>query len=187
MGAKEISIAGAQAAILKLIPVQKTLRDKLFETALLQVGVIEKPSNNVLYNTWFYGREVFDGDKPGAKYPWCCTEMCWLFNEIGKPMPKADYLRGWSSVPNLYAYAVKHDMITTTPKKGDLVIYAWAGAIKHIGMFGEWEKENVDFHNVEGNTAFDEKGDQANGGCCAYKHRKMNIVKCFINVDKFLA
>src|SRR6185369_14813451 len=120
-------------------------RKELLSLAGTQVGTTEFPagSNNVKYNTWFYGREVHDGDKPGAHYPWCCTFICWLFSQVAKPMPKADYLRGWSSVPNLYNYAVKHGMITTDPKPGDLVIYAWGGEIRHIGMFVEHVNEHT--------------------------------------------
>lgn len=49
------------------------------KTALAQVGVKEKPrnSNNVKYNTWYYGRKV-----SGDKYPWCMTFVQWIFAHV---------------------------------------------------------------------------------------------------------
>ena len=60
--------------------------DMICKTALSQVGVKEKPknSNRVRYNTWFYGKEV-----SGAKYPWCCTFVCWVFAHVMTKSPKS--------------------------------------------------------------------------------------------------
>jgi hypothetical protein len=185
---RETQIKLAKEAAAVLIPVVKTKRDLLVEVMLSQVGITEKPGgkNNVIYNTWFYGREVFDGDRPNAKYPWCCTGLAWCFNEIGKKWPRSDYNNGWSSVPNLYQYAVNHNMITDEPLPGDLVIYAWGGKIRHIGGFMKWKTKGQGIENVEFNTSFEDKGSQDNGGACAYRHRGMNLVKAFVSSEKFL-
>ena len=57
--------------------------DMVVKTALSQVGVKEKPrnSNNVKYNTWFYGRKV-----SGDKYPWCMVYVCWCFAHVQEPI-----------------------------------------------------------------------------------------------------
>ena len=49
---------------------------KLLEIAASQVGIKEVPtgSNNVKYNTWFYGRSV-----SGSDYPWCAAFVSWCF------------------------------------------------------------------------------------------------------------
>lgn len=54
---------------------------RLVQIAAGQVGVKESPanSNNVKYNTWFYGRAVY-----GSEFPWCCVFVCWCFNELAK-------------------------------------------------------------------------------------------------------
>lgn len=54
--------------------------EMVVQTALSQVGTKEKPknSNNVKYNTWFYGREV-----SGSAYPWCMVFVCWCFAHVG--------------------------------------------------------------------------------------------------------
>ena len=48
--------------------------ETIINKALSFEGVTEKPagSNNVEFNTHFYGREVHDGDD-GRTYPWCVT------------------------------------------------------------------------------------------------------------------
>ena len=53
--------------------------DMAIATAMDEVGTVEKPrnSNNVKYNTWFYGKAV-----KGKAYPWCATFICWLFAHI---------------------------------------------------------------------------------------------------------
>ncbi len=187
---REVAISGALAVAqeLSLLKKELTPREKLIDLALKQVGTVEGKGNKILYNTWFYGREVFDGDKPGAKYPWCCTFICWLFYSIGKKLPRADYNNGWSSVPNLYAYAKKNNMLTDNPKPGDLVIYEFTGdsVSDHIGMFTAWENPLKVLQNIEGNTSYDDKGSQSNGGCTAVKSRNIKLVRGFINIDLFL-
>lgn len=63
---------------------------ELLRIASAQVGVKESPanSNNVKYNTWYYGHAV-----SGSAYPWCAVFVCWCFavlaGEIsGESVPK---------------------------------------------------------------------------------------------------
>lgn len=53
--------------------------NKLLAIASAEVGITEYPpsSNNVKYNTWFYGKQVM-----GASYPWCCTFISYIFWEL---------------------------------------------------------------------------------------------------------
>lgn len=48
----------------------------LVDIASSQIGVKESPSgsNNVKYNTWYYGRVV-----SGDGFPWCCVFVEWCF------------------------------------------------------------------------------------------------------------
>lgn len=57
--------------------------DMIVATAEAEVGVKESPrnSNNVKYNTWFYGHSV-----KGSAYPWCMTFVCWLFAHVKAPL-----------------------------------------------------------------------------------------------------
>ena len=49
---------------------------KALAIAAAEVGVKESPagSNNVKYNTWYYGHAV-----SGSAYPWCMVFMAWVF------------------------------------------------------------------------------------------------------------
>lgn len=57
----------------------KTQINKLLALADAEVGVTEYPpsSNNVKYNTWFYGRAV-----SGSGYPWCAAFVSYIFAEL---------------------------------------------------------------------------------------------------------
>ena len=52
-----------------------------------ELGTTERlaNSNNVKYNTWFYGREV--RDTADTKYPWCMAFVQWCFNQAGRKLP----------------------------------------------------------------------------------------------------
>lgn len=53
--------------------------EKILEIARSQIGTRESPANsdNVKYNTVYYGREV------SGKYPWCAVFVWWVFREAG--------------------------------------------------------------------------------------------------------
>ena len=56
-------------------------RQKLLDIANGEIGTKECPpnSNNVKYNTWFYGHRV-----QGANYPWCAAFICYIFDVLEK-------------------------------------------------------------------------------------------------------
>ena len=58
--------------------------ERVLTVAVSELGVTESPpdSNNVKYNTWYYGREV-----SGPEYPWCMAFVQWVFNMAGVPLP----------------------------------------------------------------------------------------------------
>lgn len=156
-------------------------RGNVIEQALKHMGMTEKPagSNNVLFNTWFYGREVRDGDKPGASYAWCCTFVMWVYYQAGVPFPKSDWLKGYASVPSLKR--ARKTEITTTPQPGDLVLFEFNGKPEpdHIGIFDSWILEGKTFWSIEGNTS--SKGSQDNGGALLRQQRSVKLVDCFIS------
>lgn len=140
------------------------MNNKLLEIARLEIGVKEFPAggNKVKYNTWFYNREVFDGDKPGAKYPWCGTFVSWLFFTAGLPLGVIDYTRGFAgciyAVNNVY----KWGKVVTVPMPGDIVFYDWDGngTFEHTGLFIQDLGHGL-FQAIEGNTSLK---NQSNGG-----------------------
>ena len=54
--------------------------EKLILLAKSQLGTVEDPpeSNNVIYNTVYYGKPV-----KGSWYPWCVVFLWWLFHTCG--------------------------------------------------------------------------------------------------------
>ncbi len=83
---------------------------KIIDIAKLEIGVMENPpnSNNVKYNTWMYGHEVHDGDKPGAK--------------IWKDIVGYEGLYKISNVGEVLNVGSEKSKIATLCKNGDLFL-----------------------------------------------------------------
>ncbi|HEY6710397.1 MAG TPA: hypothetical protein VJB61_22745 [Actinomycetota bacterium] len=72
-------------------------------------------SNNVKYNTWYYGRKV-----SGDDYMWCAAYQSWANAMAGVPMdiyPKA------AGVVQVRDFFKEQGRILKTPKVGDYVIF----------------------------------------------------------------
>ena len=136
-----------------------------------EIGVKESPpnSNNVKYNTWYYGREVHDGDKgPKAKYPWCAAFISWLFKNEQSLCPKS------ASCENLLNWFEQRGQIVQAPLPGDLVFFKYKTnnrKTNHIGIVKQVTSLNV--VTIEGNTSVTSDD---NGGCVMERVRRSNIV-----------
>ena len=141
--------------------------EKVIEIAKKYVGVTEYPpnSNNVIFNTRFYGREV-----SGANYPWCCAFIWYIHNEAGVDIKKT------ASCAELGTwFKNKGKFKTSAPKVGDIVFFKFSGSSRwtnHVGIVVE--VGNGYIKTIEGNTSSDEKGSQSNGGMVAERKRKLN-------------
>lgn len=140
--------------------------EKILSIATTEVDlkVVEFPSgsNNVKYNTWFYGHEVHDGDKPGAKYPWCATFVSWVFDQAGINLGTIDYRKGYAGCVYAVLNIPKWGKIITKPVPGCIVFFDWQGDGKfdHTGIFVRDINREI-FEAIEGNTSFK---DNSNGG-----------------------
>ena len=79
--------------------INKDQINRLVAIANGEVGISEYPpnSNNVKYNTWFYGRQV-----SGANYPWCCTFISYIFYLLdGNAEPVRPTLKMGSKGPDV--------------------------------------------------------------------------------------
>ena len=141
--------------------------EKVIEIAKKYVGVTEYPpnSNNVIFNTKFYGREV-----SGVNYPWCCAFIWYIHNEAGVDIKKT------ASCAELGAWFKNNGKFkTSAPKVGDIVFFKFSGSSRwtnHVGIVVE--VGNGYIKTIEGNTSSDEKGSQSNGGMVAERKRKLN-------------
>lgn len=136
---------------------------ELLALARRELGVKESPanSNNVKYNTAYYGREVYD--TANAKYPWCMVFQWWLFRAAGAP----ELFYGGkktASCGTLMDYAQAHgQLVTSGYRPGDLLFLRFdkkRTRPEHVGMLKE-ARANGTYITIEGNTGL---GNDANGG-----------------------
>ena len=131
-----------------------------------ELGTTERPanSNNVKYNTWFYGREV--RDTADTKYPWCMAFVQWVFAQAGVKLP----VKTASCGALMNAARKAGCWVTKDYRPGDVVIYDFPGgaATDHCGIV-ETELPDYGVQAVEGNTS--QSGSQSNGGMVCRKNR----------------
>ena len=135
---------------------------ELLDIARRQIGTRESPpnSNNVRYNTWYYGREV-----SGAAYPWCMVFVQWVFDQAGVKLP----VRTASCGALVRSAQSAGCWVTGDYRPGDVVIYDFPGgaATDHCGIV-----ESVDgtyISAIEGNTS---SASDADGGAVERRARK---------------
>lgn len=135
-----------------------------------QLGTKESPagSNNVVYNTEYYGKPV------SGNYPWCCVFIWWLFKKLNA----SNLFCGGAKIASCTAvmrYAKNHGLwVTSGYKPGDLILYNWNGKkdeCHHIGILEGTGKGTVIC--IEGNTSMT---NQDNGGNVMRRTRNLSVV-----------
>lgn len=139
------------------------------QIAAAEIGTRENPqnSNNVKYNTWFYGREVYDG-LCGTKFPWCMAFVQWCFNRAGTPLP---YKTASCSALVSWYKANQPQAVVKEPQAGDIVIYAYG----HTGIVESVKGKSMTV--IEGNTAV---GNNSDGGEVMRRTRRITDTLVFI-------
>ena len=139
---------------------------ELLEIARRQIGVKECPpnSNNVRYNTWYYGREV-----SGSAYPWCAVFVAFVFDQAKVKLP----IRTASCGALMRAAQSAGCWVTGDYRPGDVVIYDFPGGARadHCGIV-----ESVDgsyISAIEGNTS---SASDADGGAVERRARKFSQI-----------
>lgn len=148
----------------------------VLECALSQLGVKEYPpgSNNVKYNTWYYGREV-----SGAGYAWCAVFIAWCFYQTGI-YERLDGLTNKAGCDPFMRWAKQKGYWSRQPKVGALVLFDWEGdgSADHIGIVESFSGNTV--ISIEGNTAI---GNDSNGGEVMRRTRYASDILGYIHVD----
>ena len=149
--------------------------NEILAVARKELGVKESPanSNNVKYNTAYYGQEVWDG-KAGGKFPWCMVFIWWLFHQA-----EADGLfyggKKTASCGTLMDYAIDHDQwVTGNYQPGDIVIMDFPGnkfRTDHCGIVVTALTDGV--RTIEGNTGV---GNDSNGGEVMERTRPLSAI-----------
>lgn len=143
--------------------------NELVSAAKAEIGVKETPpnSNNVKYNTWYYGHPV-----SGANYPWCMVFVQWLFRNVSMLIKTA-------SCSTLLRWSKQEKCFYTEPKVGDIVFFKFDKSLKaeaqHCGIVVE-VLSGGKIKSVEGNTSSGNIGSQDNGGCVALRTRSKSTI-----------
>lgn len=139
------------------------------DIAKSQIGVKETPpnSNNVIYNTWYYGHPV-----SGSAYPWCAVFISWIFRNTNLVMKTA-------SSSSMYTSFKNKGQIFSKPKVGDIVFFKFDKSLsciaQHVGIVAE-VLSNGKIKSIEGNTSSGNSGSQDNGGMVALRTRSASQI-----------
>lgn len=153
-----------QAEVNRILKSKNTQRDKILAKAQKEIGVMERPanSNNVKYNTWFYGHEV-----SGSAYPWCAVFISWLFDGTG-------LCKKTASCADMLEWFEAKSQIVKDPLPGDIVFFRYATNARrtnHVGLVVDVKGNTLT--TIEGNTS---KESNDNGGRVMRRKRSGKIV-----------
>lgn len=137
------------------------------------LGMTEDPpnSNHVIFNSWYYGTEVY-----GSPYPWCMAFVQYVYSHAGCPLP----FRTASCGALLRWYKTNEpDCIIPVGKAqaGDIVIFDFAGGADtdHTGICEGVGRLTIT--TIDGNTG---TKNEANGGAVMRRTRNRNLVRAVI-------
>lgn len=139
---------------------------QIIDIAKKEIGTKESPpdSNNVKYNTWFYGHPV-----SGSQYPWCATFISWLYKA------EQGLCKKTASCVDMLDWFEKRGQVVKNPQAGDIVFFKYSTnnrRTNHVGLVVSVSANCI--NTIEGNTSA--KGSQDNGGMVMQKNRYSNIV-----------
>jgi hypothetical protein len=126
---------------------------KIIETAKRFLGVAENPkgSNNVQFNTDYYGKPV-----SGNAYPWCCVFVWDVFRIAGA----SDLFYNGKKTASclvLHDWGKNNGMLVPVQdaRPGDIVFYDWnANAFAdHVGICTDNNPAGQTIRTIEGNTS----------------------------------
>ena len=140
--------------------------EKILEIARSQIGTRESPANsdNVKYNTAYYGREV------SGKYPWCAVFVWWVFREAGAP--ELYYGGGETAYcPTLMSFHKNQKVTDYRP--GDIVFFNFSGrsSAGHVGICESWDGTYIT--TIDGNTG---SASEDNGGAVLRRRRHKKFI-----------
>lgn len=154
--------------------------NKLIETALSEVGYLEKKTNNNLdsktansgsKNYTKYARDMmkYSAGIYANGYAWCDTFVDWCFVQAFGANKAKSLIHGWSAYTPTSAGYFKNnkEWYTSNPQKGDVIFFEDnSGTICHVGIVYKVDTGFV--YTVEGNTS-SKSGVVANGGAVEKK------------------
>lgn len=148
----------------------------ILEKAASYIGTKESPanSNNVIFNTDYYGGEV-----SGSAYPWCCAFVWDIFRMCGASDlfyagAKTAYC---PTAMNWYKQQGQFYTVSQGGQAGDVVFFDWSSnaVADHIG-FVKSRNSNGSYQTIEGNTSVSSND---NGGAVMERTRTTGTILGF--------
>ena len=162
---------------------------QVMRCALRQYHIVESPagSNNVKFNTWFYGHKV-----SGSAYPWCGSFISWCGYEPSGDSPiaksaSAAYIEDLTVSQKGGKYILRQTSSNSKKKEakskyrfGDIISFNFNGGSNrdHVGFVVGVRGDTI--YCLEGNTSFDDRGSQSNGGAVALRKRSYTTGVCVV-------
>ena len=142
--------------------------NQILALAKSQVGTTEYPpnSNNVIYNTAYYGHDV-----SGSSYPWCAVFVWWVFDQFTPCLVKKT-----ASCMDMAQWFKDNGRWGSTPHPGDVVFFKFntnSRWTNHVGIVEEVLDGGAKIKTIEGNTS---TSSDDNGGAVMERTRTSNIV-----------
>ncbi len=143
---------------------------EVLDIARKYIGVVEKPNNDVIFNTKYYGGKV-----NGPQFAWCAVFIWCCFKEAN-----ASNLFCGGQKTALCQFALDYyrkngQFFKKDPKVGDLVFFKFGTNQRETDHIGFVESINLDgsINTIEGNTS---DSSQNNGGMVMRRKRSSKIV-----------
>lgn len=139
-------------------------RKDIINLAKNEVGTMEKPanSNNVKYNTWYYGKSV-----SGDSYPWCAVFISWLFRNT-------NLVKKTASCMDMAQWFKDNGRWSKAPSVGDIVFFKFGTNNRwtnHVGLVIGVNNNSI--LTIEGNTS---TSSDDNGGKVMQRSRNLKNV-----------
>jgi hypothetical protein len=136
------------------------------------IGTKEIPanSNNVCFNTMYYGRPV-----SGAAYPWCCAFIWCIFQLCGAAELFYDGQKTALCAALANWFKQEKRFYKSNPQAGDIVFFKFGAGGNWTNHVGLVESVNADgsVNTIEGNTS---TGNDCNGGAVMRRIRRSGIM-----------
>lgn len=151
-----------------------TQAQTVIDIATKEVGFKEGPNNQTKYGAW-YGLD---------HNPWCAMFVSWVFNQAHCLPLIAQSKNGYAGCEAFEAWARSKNMIVATSlvQPGDILLFDFshAGKSEHTGIALGYDSHTHLINSVEGNTAGNHAGDQANGDGTYLKYRAPSTVRAVV-------
>ena len=148
--------------------------DKVVTLAKQQIGYKEGANNDTAFGKW-YGLN---------NQPWCAMFVSWCFFKADAIKLIAQSPKGFAGCESMETWAKANKLTVSVAQvqAGDILLFDFskAGKAVHTGIALGFNTNTHLIDTVEGNTAPDNTGIQANGDGVYLKHRSPSTVRLVV-------